>query len=187
METLIKNSQWIVVLGLGAALVGCNQTVKITDGQVPNELLPYVQKFLGEYTGQIEHRATSLVATLDGNRLVLKSIDDLIAPACMSKIGNLTKLTYEVEKDKSVTVKEALIDFDPALCANDVKAKELEISVKKGEPITLDIRFFDHYEWVWTCSSFPDVHPVPMPPVNPGEPCWQDRYAVFQTGRFIHK
>lgn len=173
--------KFALCIGLAIAATACDQTVKITDGNLPNELLPYIQPALGTYLGQTEHRATGLVMSLEGNHLTLKSTDDIIDPTCKSTIGNLLKLTYKENKDKTIQITEALFDFDPNLCGNEVAAKSISFSTVKNNPLTLDMLYLDHFEWRWQCGN--GNYP---PPGHPGSQCWQQQVAIYHTGRFVH-
>jgi hypothetical protein len=162
----------------------CNQTLEIKDGMIPEEFLPHVQKILGSYQGQVERRSTGLIASLEGNRLVLKSTDDIISPACQSQIGHLKKVTYKEEKDKTVTITEARFAFDPNLCGNDIIGRELHFVTAKKNPLTWDMTLLDHREWGWVCSGTIGHYPYPQP-TYPGDRCWQETYNIFMTGRFV--
>jgi hypothetical protein len=177
-----------IVLALAAltALSACNQTLEIKDGTIPEEFVPYVQKYLGNYHGQIEHRPSGLNISLESNRLVMKSTDDMIAPACASRIGNLKKITYKEEKDKSITITDAYFDFDPNLCGNDIAGRELHFTAAKKEPLTLDMTLLDHREWGWRCNGNLGRGPFPQPGY-PGDRCWQEYYGIYQTGRFVRQ
>lgn len=179
-----------LLLGLTAALSGCKQTVEIENGVIPDEFLSYTEKFLGKYSGQMELRSAGISLHLEeGNRLVVTSADDLIATACHSKVGNLTKLIYR-EKDHQILIKEAFFDFDPNYCGNQIEGKQLHVKVRRQSPLTLDLTILDHYEFGWICDGQPFPYPgYPgsyLPPTYPTGRCWEEQYGVYQTGRLIH-
>lgn len=179
MKKFSQKTLLAVVFSLTFTLTACEETLKIQNGKIPAEYVPFAQKFLGEYHGQIEFRPTSLIISLEeDNRLVLQSPNDLLAPVCRSKIGNLTQLIYKEGKNHSIKITEAIFDFDPHLCGNQIAAQQIHFFVSKQKPVTLDILLLDHREWDWRCDNMT----VPFPNQN----CRYEEYGVYQQGRFIH-
>jgi hypothetical protein len=173
-----------ILFVLGTALTGCEQTVQLKDGLIPEEMIPHLQPALGNYRGQVERRTIGLTASLQDKHLVLQSSDDLIAPACDSKIGNLKQFSYKENKDKTIQITEAVFDFDPNLCGNDVLGRKLTFSMTGSSPISMNLSFLDHFEYRWRCDGGIVYPPgTAYPPGN----CWQERIAFYNTGRFVHE
>lgn len=190
MKSFPRMRYFILVCSLSLGLSACKQTLEIKNGVIPVEFLPFVQKFLGSYHGQIELRSTGLIATLeDNNHLTLKSSDDIIALVCRSKIGNLTQLTYQEDRKKTIEVTDAFFDFDPNLCGNQILANQLHFIVTKQSPVTLDLIFLDHVEWGWRCQGMSNPLPYPRlyPPTYPNDSCWEEQYGIHQMGRLVHE
>lgn len=179
-------SKIVLVLGFAVSIIGCNQDLTVTDGQLPNEFLPAAQKFVGTYQGQMEHHSVILTVNLDGNRLLVAANNDLVDAACQSKIGVLKSISYQQgDNNGPVTLSNAIFAFDPNLCGNDVSGRELKFTAVTPGPavttdVTLDAEILDHVEIQEDCE-------IIMPPYPNGgtQRCTYRPVRYYREGRFV--
>lgn len=159
-----------LVLALFAA--GCDKTVDIKDGKVPAELTSFVAKYLGNYTGVFEQTNQTLTLSMNDNRLILDTPNDLLGASCKSKAGNLTKLTYSNKDNNIEEVTSAEFDFDPGLCASTIEGRTVTIEGKKSKDgisrlkvsILKEVKKYEHYQEGATHCGVSNGHPF----------CYQD-------------
>lgn len=165
-------------------LTACDDTLKIEDGRVPQQFLPYARELVGEYRGTVEGRANVITFRLDGDRFVANARHDLVMDSCNSIIGNLKEVSYSgKESDNSVKITTAKFDFNPNNCFS-IQGKELVISgIEKKEGHTVfrtSILSESYMERV--------CHWEPMPPPGGGmrEVCEYQQRQYFIDGRFAN-
>lgn len=189
VRRLKKNLSAVIILSSLVGLTACKQNLDIQNGVVPAAFVPFAEKFIGSYHGQMELESADLTLSLEeGNRLVLRSSKDFLAPVCRSKVGHLTRVTYEETQDKTVRVTDAFFNFDPNYCGNQIDAKQIHLMVSQHQPLTVDVILLDHWEYGWRCEGMSGPMPYPRyyQPWYPTDRCWEEEYGVYRQGRFIH-
>lgn len=167
------------------ALVGCNETLKIEDGRVPQEFLPYAQALSGEFRGSVEGRPNALTFSLDGDRFVASLAEDFVMAGCDSKIGALKEIRYSGKLDKGdVEIVSAVFEFDPANCRS-IEGRELLVDgIKKADgKISFNTSVLSETYVERVCR--PEVIP-PYPPYGGGvrEVCETHVRSFYINGRF---
>ncbi|NUM88358.1 MAG: hypothetical protein HUU37_04055 [Bdellovibrionales bacterium] len=178
----------LLVLAAALLLAACDSTLDIVNGEVPANFLGNVQGLLGTWNGQFNQRALQVTISLDGNRLVWSSNDDMIAPACRSHVGNLKRVTYR-EKDGKVEVTGAEFFFDANLCLTRPMGDALYVDFENATAMQIAIR--DRMESRIVCGSqpfptFPGHGGIydPYPPY-PGYGCRTEHFYSYLVGRFL--
>ncbi len=179
----------MLILALSClALSACDDTMKTPNGQFPSEYLAVAQQYAGQYVGQVNRIANRAQISLVGNKPVLATAYDIVAPACNSKIGDMINFTYS-KKDGAVKIVGAEFSFDPNLCADTVNASRLSVYFRDAN--SFEIHYLDHYETRWICGVYENMsaslnnHPVPPPyPFPPHEQCHWENEPYFTTGVF---
>lgn len=124
----IKYLAFAVVL-----LVGCNKSVDIKDGQLPAELVPFAQKLTGTYEGRFNGVPNAVTLSLDGNKLVASTAQDLLGDGCGSSLGSLTRVAYSGKSEKDVEIKKAEFALNHGNCRGRAVGKELVLSGKEKD------------------------------------------------------
>ncbi|MEK2646968.1 hypothetical protein [Bdellovibrio sp. BCCA] len=110
--------RFVLLLLATMALAAC-KTVKIENGEVPDEYLSRAKKLEGVYSGSFEGRRGQLTITFQGNKPVLlykdARGDSLVMPECRSSMNDL-KWVYVTRKG---AVESAGFYFDPGVCMID--------------------------------------------------------------------
>lgn len=168
-------------------LFACDQDVKIVDGHVPAEYLPYVQPLMGDYTGQFNRQANTLTARLSGDVVELTTQQDLLGSGCRTQIGKLTQISYAQKDNASPVLTQAIFDLDPNLCSQDVIGQKLYVTLQSSKtPVKLNLAVLEGYRREWECSGLATTYPGPGYPYPPGQPhCWMNDVPVFMVGRFV--
>lgn len=180
------NLKKLIFVFAALALVGCDETVKLEDGRIPQELLPYAQALTGEFRGSVEGRPNALTFSLDGDRMVATSLEDLVMAGCNSAIGNLKQIRYSGDVKKGdVEITSAVFDFDPVNCRS-IEGRELHVERIKREDgkvsFTTSILSETYVERV--------CRPEPIPPHPPHygggvrEVCETHVRSFYINGRF---
>jgi hypothetical protein len=117
-----------IVLGAALVLAACDENVKIENGRIPQQFLPYAQELVGEYRGTVEGKANAIQLSLDGDRFVATSREDLVMAGCNSVIGDLKSVSYSGDVAKGdVKITYAKFDFNAVNCPS-IQGRELELS-----------------------------------------------------------
>lgn len=159
------------------ALVGfsaCDQSVQLSDGRLPQELIPYAQVLVGNYAGQVDRKPITLTIGLETDgKLRLSFSEDIVASSCGSQIGNLKEITYGGSAN-SPNLTSAMFEFDPGQCLGEILGNEILIKVKmtEGQPIQLNLQLLDHYETQQRCGWDP-------PTGKGGAPTQNCRYETY--------
>lgn len=130
----------MAIVGVSFALTAC-KSVKIENGQVPNEYLSEAKKYEGVYKGRFNGVSGELKITFEGNKPVLSFRDskgntDLIESRCNSRIGLLKVAYLGGRDDRELT--GASFAFDPGACRRIV-GQSVELSFDKNNKISLSI------------------------------------------------
>lgn len=144
----IEMKKMMIMFGMMAAvLAGCDETVSVSNGEIPDTYLGQARLFMGRYVGSSQTYTVDgkgylkLLSTagifelsLQGNRPVLTyqnpSANDLIGDGCHSRIGQL--LSVSITKDGK-HLRGAEFAFDAGACTNFVAAKTLAIFFDKDK------------------------------------------------------
>lgn len=120
--------RFLMLLVATMALTAC-KTVKIENGEVPDEYLARAKQLEGVYHGSFEGRSGQLTITFEGNKPLLlykdSRGDSLLATQCRSSVNNL-KWAYVTRKG---AVESVGFYFDPGLCMID--GREVQLSFSK--------------------------------------------------------
>lgn len=106
----------ICVLALSGALSSCDDTVKIKNGELPDNMVASAAKLLGTYTGVFGDSNNTLNVALIGNKLIVTPQVDLLGSACHSQLGNLKEVAYHTDDNQAVVLDEVDFDFDSVDC-----------------------------------------------------------------------
>ncbi len=144
----MKSSKILFALLATVALSACDETVKIENGKVPQNLLPYVQKIVGEYNST----SNRITLSIENDALVVKAAKDvgdtLEYAGCNSKIGNLLDISFSGDIAKGdVAVTGANFDFNPNFCTN-IQGRRFTIENLKtaGSQTTFDTSLLNYME-----------------------------------------
>lgn len=151
--------KFLVALSSLILLSSC-EVVEFKDGRIPAAMLNEAKKLEGVYSGRFDGQAARLTLSFDQDRPVLTYVDargnDLLGPACGSKIGLILKATVSNNELTSVT-----FAFDPGQCKVDGRELQLFLYEKAHK---VGARLMD-YEYIDRECTI-DVPPPPAPPVQ---------------------
>lgn len=166
----------VLVLFLAVFALSAFKSIDIKDGQVPDQYLASAKKLEGVYAGTFERWSGELTIVLEGNKPVLQYKDSrgasLLPASCAATIGNMQ--WAQASNDGQIVA--AGFKFNPANCSNDVRGREIALSINNSKSIKLSI--FEGYTWERQCR--PDA----PPPWGPGTVCETIRKETFLNGRF---
>jgi hypothetical protein len=172
--TFMKYTKLLSVVAVSFALVACDDTVKLTNGELPAEYIPYAQPLVGQYRGQIDRKDAEINLALNGNKIVYTGTDP-VAPACQSKVGDALKITYK-KNNGSVQITSATFAFDAGLCRANVQGDTLYMSFENN---AVDVSLLERSSWRTEC----DDHYVPGPPGTGGH--WRHSCRQVAEHRYI--
>ncbi|MCB0365794.1 MAG: hypothetical protein KDD68_10410 [Bdellovibrionales bacterium] len=137
-------------------LVGC-KTVKIENGEIPQEYLGVAQQFVGDYQGKFNGFAGTLHMELQGNKMVLSYSnsfgDDIVDPRCESDIGNLVEIEASGSEEKP-EIDGAVFEFFPNLCNTRIDGDYLYLSIdKKDGEMRIGVRLLERYDRWTECRT----------------------------------
>jgi hypothetical protein len=168
------------------AFAGC-KTVKIKNGEVPNQYLSQAKKLVGTYKGDFEGVPGNLIVSVNGNKPVLtytnKRGEDILNNNCHSEFGNLLEVTIKNE-NKNPTVSSTLFDFDAGGCSLMVRGRDASVDFKqtdKGMRINISILkdVYQHQVCSWV--------PGNPPHIPPSQSCHWEQNAVYLYGTFYRQ
>lgn len=181
------------------SLAGCDSKLDIVNGEIPANFLGHVQSLLGQWNGQFDRKAVTVSLALEGNRLVWNTNNDMISPACRSRVGNLKKVSYK-EKDGKVEITGAEFFFDANLCLPRPAGDTIYVDFEGGTTMQVSLR---DYTDVRTICGNPPYYPYPPRSVaavtdtvshhgyphdpyypHPGYGCRTEYFDYYLTGRF---
>jgi hypothetical protein len=129
-----------ILLSAALALSACDDTLKIENGRVPQAFLPYAQELVGEYRGSSEGHPNALQLSLDGDRFVVTSSEDLVMAGCKSVVGNLKSVRYSGDAAKNdVKITSAVLEFSAPNCPS-IQGDVLEINSITREEGRISLR-----------------------------------------------
>jgi hypothetical protein len=121
--------------------VGCNNSIDIKNGSLPDAYLPQTKKYEGIYRGLFESNPSQIELRIQGNipQIIYTDNDghEILDQSCHSKIGQLQKLILTDEKNKFLN-SQAYFAFDPGNCKN-IRGRELILSFISEKSFTLEI------------------------------------------------
>lgn len=135
----------LTCLSLGVAVSGCQQRLVIMDGQIPSQLIPHIQPYLGDYQGRFDLSDTTLSVYMRGNRLLIQSMEDLLNPRCESHIGLLKEVRYLPPLPNGQVISQAIFAFHPGLCTQVVYGREIIFSTVDGNLNDVSAEIFGYY------------------------------------------
>jgi len=167
--------RFILLLLATTALAAC-KTVKIENGEVPDEYLSRAKKLEGVYSGSFEGRRGELRISFEGNKPVLSYKDargeSLVMPECRASINDL-KWVYVTRKG---AVDSAGFYFDPGVCMIDGREVILSFSDNYN---TIRVSLLDHRVWDRRCRW-----EVTDPRRGPQEYCEVTQREIYLQGKF---
>ncbi|KHD88677.1 MAG: hypothetical protein OM95_07690 [Bdellovibrio sp. ArHS] len=167
--------KFVLLLVATMALTAC-KTVKIENGEVPDEYLARAKKVEGVYQGSFEGRRGELTIAFQGNRPVLSYKDargdSFVMPQCQSSVNDL-KWAYVTRKG---AVESVGFYFDPGVCYMDGREVVLSFSDDYNtiRVSILDRRYFDR-RCRWEVTD---------PRYGPREICEVTQRDVTLNGKF---
>ena len=182
----MKTVKLLSLLALSLGLAACDESVKIENGKVPQNLLPYAQALTGEYRGVVDGRANQLSLSLAGDVFQAKALNDLVLPGCESEIGALKEVTYSGKMEKNdVAITSATFEFNPNRCPS-IEGKRLYIEgIKKEEGLTkFSMRILSETRPERQCHW--EVVTGPDGSVYQREVCTTNWVQYFIRGRFTN-
>ena len=145
--------------------------MKITNGELPESMIPYASKFIGEYSGDLDGRPMHLTLTIEGRKVLLSSDSDWIGNGCTSQVGELKEVYAKKKKDQSLVTK-AIFYFDAGKCSSQVLGREIQVTLKDKKPLALKLSIYARTDSYYSC-----VGPRPY-----GEPANQDFDSSYYPG-----
>lgn len=175
----MKISQMLIaILGVSLALTAC-KSVKIENGQIPNEYLSEAKKFEGVYKGKFNGVPGELKVSFEGNKPILSFRDangnlDFIAVHCKSQIGLLKAAYLGGRNDRELT--GASFGFSPGACRNII-GNSIELSFDRANKINASIEADRRPERRCTIEGGGPNNP-------PRERCTTEWVSVYYRGSF---
>lgn len=158
-------SRLLIILSSLFLALACKETVKVENGEIPNEYLSLAAPYMGTYEGKIDRVPSVIHLTLNGNRVVMSGSLPL-RPECQSSYGNLQSLVVEKNNSK-ITVHGANFAFDSNRCFTFGKEVNLEFD---GNKLYYSLLLDSRRDWVCTPDIYSYVPATPTPPPTPPVP-----------------
>lgn len=135
-------------------LTGCQEHLKIENGELPDGLIPYAEKFVGEYEGIVNGVPVSLRLALNGKKVMLSSSADWVSPGCHSTVGELREV-YVRDKEGQKNLVTGVFAFSAGACSLSVWGKELKVSFGDVSPAILETKIYFYRRFLNRC--LPDL------------------------------
>lgn len=176
-----------------ALLLSACKTIKVENGEVPDEYRAMAQAYMGTYTGSFDGERGALTIALSGRKVVLSYRDasgstDILDARCSSRFGDLE--TVNVSKDKSASsggktvykLDGASFAFDPNRCWGSVDGRQVALDFsKKNGRTRVDVSILYRQDFERRCRIDPGN---PRAGVPPHEYCDNVPVTQYLTGRF---
>lgn len=179
-----------LLLAAALCLSAC-KTIKVENGEVPDEYRAMAQAYMGTYEGSMNGAQGALTLALNGRKVVLSYRDasgstDILDPRCSSRIGLLESVEVSKEKalDGSVSYKlnSASFAFDPNRCWGWVDGRDVVLDfTKKKNHVRIDTSILIRQETQRNCRIDPGN---PRAGIPPREICDNVPIMSYSTGRF---
>lgn len=174
-----------------ALLLSACKTIKVENGEVPDEYRAMAQAYMGTYQGSFNGFKGAITLALSGRKVILTYKDasgssDILDARCNSRFGDLESVN--VSKDKSSGSKttykldSAVFAFDPNRCWGSVDGRDvvLDFSKKNGHT-RVDVSILYRQDYERRCRIDPGN---PRAGVPPHEYCDNVPVTSYLTGRF---
>lgn len=168
------------------ALVACDKTVTVKNGEVPADLLPLAQNLVGSYQGQFDGLSNGLDFSLDGNKLVVKARADLLGRNCATAVGALKSLTVESKDKSAVAITGATFELNPGSC-REIEGRELDLSRVGSAAGTIAFHAEVFAGYRTEVERIPGYVACSVDRWG-RQYCWQepDRYRYYQVAQYLN-
>ena len=173
----------LLLVTLGFTFSAC-KSVKIENGEVPEQYLAMAKKLEGIYAGKISGVEGQLVIRFEGNKPKLEFINSAGADifgnleSCGARIGNLTEVALKGNKDNP-HVDAAIFKLFKGKCNRRSLGTELSLTFKHDHR-EIRASYLVDYRQERRCNWDPGVPPH----VPPRQNCYYESIPVYHTGTF---
>jgi len=117
-----------LLIAQSIVMIGCNHRVDIRNGELPSDLIPFAEQFVGNYSGDFNGQPANLSLELQGNKLIANTSRDFLGRDCLSSIKDLESVSIKRKKKVNKALVQASFALNKGRCNSEIDGQYLHLS-----------------------------------------------------------